>query len=171
LASRGQSPRGRSSAIVENQVQDNGFLQSGNGPDGMSWWTYQSRYCGGFFIDGATKQGMVSILVNSVGRAWYEVSTVLSEGLRWEAHIFDPADLYRVSQGTQSPSVDPAYQNIRQLSETYYDYGTTYYNSAVGVIVSSIAYDNVANRLYILVRGGNPNNAYSNRIFVYDVNV
>jgi hypothetical protein len=171
LASRGATPRGRSSAIVQNFVQENGFLQSANGPDGMSWWTYQSRYCGGFFIDSPSKQGLVSILVNSVGRAWYENSNVWSEGVRWEAHIFDTSDLHRVSQGIQSPAIDPVYENIKQFSETYYNYGTSYYEGKSGVIPSSIAYDDVANRLYILVQAGTPNSGSSNRIFVYDVSV
>lgn len=162
LAARGATPYGRSLELPTNEYTP-GQWQS-PGPDGLGYWVWGNRYIGGFFIDTPTKKGLVTIGSFGTGRNWYETSTIHYSGLITEAHIYDPADLGRISQGTQSPVLDPIAANMKSLSET------RQVNGGAGIWNSSAAYDDVGKVLYIQMNGCGPT-GYWNRIYAYSVNV
>ena len=135
------------------------------GLDGLGYWVWGDKYNGGFFIDGPTKRGLVAINFLGTGRNWYENSTLNRSGSVWEAHIYDPADLGRISQGTQSPILDPIAANMKSLSETR---RTT--ASANDNPLNSSTYDEVGKVIYLMVQGAGPT-GYWNRIYAYSVNV
>lgn len=168
LAARGAEPFSRNLESTINYFT--GELSSLPGPDGLSTWTYANRYVGGAFIDGSTKQGFIAVGYIMSGKSWYEASTVHFGGAIAEAHIFDPADFARISQGTQSSIIDPMYSNIRQLSETRVTAGDNFYNALTGQAAAFATYDNVDKILYIQVNNGS-SVAYYNRIYAYSVNV
>jgi len=162
LAARGNDPYGRSLELPTNEYTP-GLWQS-PGANGLGYWVWGNRYVGGFFIDGPTKKGLVTIGSFGTGRNWYETSTIHYSGLIAEAHIYDPADLGRISQGTQSPVLDPISANMKSLSETRQTTG------GEGQWYSSAAFDDVGKILYVMFNGRG-HSGYWNRIYAYSVNV
>ena len=165
LAARGASPFSRN---LENTINE--FSPGLPAPDGLSNWSYSNRYVGGAFIDESTKQGFVAVGYIMTGKCWYEVSNTRFNGTIVEAHIFDPADFARISQGTQSSIIDPMYSNIRQLSETRITAGDNFYTAIGGQAVAFATYDDIGKVLYIQVNGGSSVDYY-NRVYAYSVNV
>jgi hypothetical protein len=165
LAARGAEPYSRN---LENTINNLG--PGSTGPDGLNFWSYSNRYVGGAFIDGPTKQGFIAVGFIMAGKAWYEVSDVHFGGAIAEAHVFDPADFARISQGTQSSVIDPVYPNMRQLSETRITAGDNFYTALAGQQLAFATYDDIDKILYIQVNNGS-SVAYYNRIHAYSVNV
>ena len=165
LAARGAEPFSRN---LENTI--NNFSTALPSPDGLSNWSYSNRYVGGAFIDGSTKQGFIAVGYIMTGKCWYEVSEPRFGGTIAEAHIYDPADFARISQGTQSSVIDPIYANIRQLSETRITAGDNYYTAISGQPLAFATYDDVDKILYIQVNGGSSVVDY-NRVYAYSLSV
>jgi hypothetical protein len=161
LAVRAATPINRQLTLVNNEFDS---IYNQPNPDGLNYWGYLSRYVGGFFIDGASKKGFVTITTTAKTRSYYYVSSVEAYGYLAEAHVFDPNDLGRISQGIQSSRIDPIAANMKALTETQY----------TGLVRdqfnSDAAYDDVNKKLYVLMNGRGPT-GFWNRIYVYDVNV
>lgn len=164
--------RGRKLENITNFLADGEWIQSIQGPDTLNMWSYADRYVGGAWISGATKEGVVAVGYFMAGRVWYEVSAPRFGGAVAEAHIYDPADLGRISQGTQGQLIDPIAANSKTLEETRVNQvpQNNFYRSLQGQPLAFAAYDDVGKVLYVQINGAGPT-AYWNRIYAYSVNV
>jgi len=137
------------------------------GVDGLGYWVWGNKYAGGFFIDGPTKKAFVAIASIATGDNSYISSSLSNSGYIAEAHIYNPDDLGRISQGTQSAILDPIAANMKSLSETRVTSPSgTYYTSQI----IDAAYDSVGKTIYIMFQGRSSVNGYWNRIYAYSVN-
>jgi hypothetical protein len=162
--------RGRKLENTINYLTDGAWLQSVQGPDNLGMWAYGDRYVGGTWISGASKEGVIVVGYFAADRVWYETSTGFFGGMVAEAHIYDPADLGRISQGIQNDRIDPIVPNIRSLSETRRSFENNWYQALEGQQASCATYDEVGKVLYVQVNGAGPTNFW-NRIYAYSVDV
>lgn len=182
LAARGSvSSRKKENAL--SYGLDSEGIYAKLGPDGMGFWDYTETYMCGALIDTDTKYGFFAVGNFTGGRNWYELSYIHWSWRIMECHIYDPGDLYRISQGNQLQPIEPLPQNTFQFPETRQSgtgvnnqsplLKTNFYNAQTseGAGAASAAYDSVGKVLYIMVnRGGEPN-GFGNRLYAYSVNV
>lgn len=133
-------------------------------PDGRGRWVWgDSYYNTGCWIDGPNKHGFIAVAALGTGKCWYGSSTLHFDGRTAELHIYDPAHLGEVAQGTRPIwNVQPVSMTELQLSGTYVlAGGNTTLGNAAGA-----TYDPIGKRLYVSRCG---TNGTWQRIYVYQV--
>ena len=140
-------------------------------PDGHARWVWGDNYFNTLnWIDGPNKQGVIGVGTFLTGDCWYGNAHLNAGGKVFELHVFDPADLGAVANGTMQPwEVQPT--TIFDLTLPGLGAG----GSAGGPLYSAAAatYDPVGQRLYILGTSCGevePSGVVSNRLYVYQVN-
>jgi len=143
-------------------------LFSGADPYGLGYWTWGAKYSGGFWHDtkGVVLAGLFPAAGSEYGApgySWYAGSNIWADALQFEVHVYDPADLLRVKNGTLAPdALRP--KNLFTLSPVFEDYR---HNDLGDGLHTTATYDPVLKRFYILqYKGGG---VYINRLHVYQV--
>jgi hypothetical protein len=182
LAARGSVPSRKKENALEYGISPN-TVYGKTGPDKMGYWDYNEQYTCGAFIDTDTKYGFFAVGGFSGGRVWYERSYIYYSQRIAECHIYDPGDLYRISQGNQLESIEPLPQNTLQFPETRQTgialngqtplFKDNYYNAmnTGGPGAFYAAYDSIGKVLYIQINVAGAPNGFGNRIYAYAVNV
>ncbi len=135
-------------------------------PDGTGWWVWGDHYEGAMFIDGPSKQGIVMLASVGTGKCWYANSTLNYDGRAAELHVYDPAHVGAVAQGTRNPdSVRPV--SMAMLPNVAASWWTNSTGNGPCFVPS---YDPIGKKLYVLCFGAGID-AYHNRLYVYNCNV
>jgi hypothetical protein len=137
-------------------------------PDGKGWWTPCDSYWNcGCWIDTPTRKGFINILTAWSGKVYYMSSDVNCDFMKFELHIFDPADLGRAAQGSVSPhSIEPA--SMAELTLPGLSDQGPRGSLTPGMSAGGATYDPISQRLYILGLGINRFTT-TNRLYVYQV--
>lgn len=112
-------------------------------PDNYGRWTWSDSYLDtGLWIDNdagdRTKHGIITIPSLVKGYAWYQTSAVEFDGRTSEIHVFDPADLNAVKNGSLEPwEVRPT--SIVSLESVL----------GAGRFAIAATFDSTTNRLYV----------------------
>lgn len=128
-------------------------------PDGYGRWAWGDTYEGGaVWIDGPTKSGFVVVGNFGGGKCYYAVSSLHSDYVIIERHIFDPYDFGLALQGSK-PVFEVYPASMMQLNLS---------GMGAGQTVVGSTYDPVSKKYFILGRGIN---TYNLRLYVYSVNI
>jgi hypothetical protein len=135
-------------------------------PDGFGRFVWGDNYFNtGCWIDGPSKQGVVLIASLGGGACWYANATLNFDRREFEAHVFDPAHLGQVAQGTRKP------WHVKPTTMVKLDLPGLEMANPVGNIprgnAGGATYDPVTRRLYIAGFGVN---TYFTRLYVFNVN-
>lgn len=130
-----------------------------NGADGQGYgyWTWGAKYGGGFWIDSATKKGLVLIGYFATGYSWYFSSDIYADGLQTEVHVYDPTSL------TGGTAVKPT--NLFALSQMTV---ASQQNGLGDSFKNFAAFEPIDSRLYIAAPGRG-SDVFRIRVYVYGV--
>lgn len=157
--------------LAVNNTYDNGNWKTPS-PDGLGRWAWGDTAANtGAWIDNddgtRAKHGFVIVPNLVTGRAWYETSSLNSEGKGSEIQVFDPAHLGKVSKGEMQPwAVQPvAIKNI--TVDTVGHTAPTWGHPRPGG-VEGASFDPLTNRLYVYCTSATAPKLWSH-IYVYQV--
>jgi len=139
--------------------------------NGTGYWTgVDVIYQGGVWIDLPDKHGLLFFPTFGNGKIWYESSTVHTERGSHRWIVYDPTDLARVAQGQkQQWEIQPAASWPVQYQ------GLTYplpgWSDIAPHLVVGATYDSITRRLYVAVRGADPDYGIygATKVYVYEI--
>ena len=123
-----------------------------NPRSGIGYWAWtDTLWQSCVWIDTPAKSGLVYFPVLGNGRVWYQNSTLNAERGSHAWHVYDPADLGLVAQGTSRP-----YQIQPKNSWSVQYPGVTYplagWSDDPPQVISGATFDQTTQRLYVAVR-------------------
>lgn len=154
--------RAHRNADYTNELDPNWGPHGGKGR-----WTWTDGAMGqiGTWIDTSTRHGFFIARTQPDGRLWYGNGGSNAERASHQWDIYDPADLATVANGaTRQWAIQPRASIAVQYPGFAYPLITNgyYWHATTGV-----TFDPVARRLYIMVRGANPE--WQSAVYVYQI--
>lgn len=167
--------RGARNADVNNEFDSNRYWKS-PAPDGLGRWVWGDNYHGcGEWIDNdagtRNKHGFLTVGTFYSGRAWYEGSTLHCDRRTAEIHIFNPAHLAEVKNGTRQPwNVKPVSRiDITNIMKQGCDALRGRDGAGVEGAASGSTFDATTNTLYIMSYWAHNTPPYSARVYAFRI--